>query len=465
MLKRIKYIAAFILIISMIFMMCGCSFRFTSFDNLIRPPKLSGKYQGLQDAFENSVKEKFSLLTPENGEYQSAFVTFDADSDLEEEALVFYSISEQEDTAKFSYFEYENNEWKHVTTQDGLGNAIDKVFVSDINLDGSYEIIIGWRLFSSKTNKAFIAYSVSDNKLTPLSSYPYTYLDVLDVNADGLSDILTLTVDSSVPEHLTASAKVYNYNAQKSLLTVLGQTPLDGNISAYSSVKSETVDDMNLIYIEANKGQNETITEIIYWDDVTNTLVSPLFDVVSQSTILTWRNTPLFAYDIDSDKFLEIPTSLEMAGSSVTTTEALKATATLASDEIASTPVYFTKWVKWRNNKLKPIQYSVVNHTLGYILKIKSSWVGRITVSGLDGQWDFYRWDASDSTMGDLLFSIYAYDRTDAEQKKQFTGYSELISTTEKNYVFLITEEGEKFGMNENTLRENFVIFDFGGLK
>ncbi len=463
--KRIKSCVALLMIVSLIFTMCGCSFRFSSFDNLIRPPKLSGKYQGLQDAFDAAVKEEFSLLTPENGEYQSAFVTFDVDSDLEEEALVFYTVKEQEDIAKFCYFEYKENEWVYVSTQNGLGNAIDKVIISDINLDGFFEIIIGWNLFSSKTNKAFVAYSVDNNKFTPLSSFNYTYLDVLDVNGDGLSDILTLSVDSSVPDHLTASAKVYNYNAQKSLLTVMGQAPLDGNISSYSSLKFESVDDTNLIYIEANKGQAETITELIYWDAETNTLVSPLFDVVSQSTNATWRNINMSAYDIDGDKFLEIPTSVEMAGSSVTTSEALKATATLTSDEIASTPVYFTKWVKWRNGKLKPVQYSVVNNTLGYVLNIKSSWVGRITVSGLDGQWDFYRWGASDSSVGDLLFSIYAYSRSDAEQKKQFEGYTELVSTTDKTYVCQITEAGKRFGVKEDTLKNNFMILNFGGLK
>ncbi len=462
--KAFKVIISVALILSMLFSVSGCSFKFTSFDNLIRPPKLSGKYQGLQDAFDEAVKEEFNLLTPESGEYQSAFITFDVDSDLEEEALVFYSVKEQDDVAKFYYFEYKDDSWVPIATYDGLGNAIDKVIISDINLDGFFEIVIGWNLFSSKTNKAFVAYSV-ENKLTPLSSYSYTYLDVLDVNGDGLNDILTLSVDSSVPEHLTSYARVYNFNSDKSLLKLLGETALDGNISSYSTVHSETVDDKNLIYIEAQKGQSDSITEIIYWNDESNTLVSPLFDVVSQSTISTWRNIPITAYDIDGDKFLEIPTSVEMGGSSVTTSEALKATATLTSDEIASTPVYFTKWVKFRNNKLKPIQYSIVNNTLGYILNIKSSWVGRITVSGIDGQWDFYRWHASDSAVGDLLFSIYAYDKSNAEEKKQFEGYKELYSDTNKTYVYQITDAGARFGVKDDMLISDFSIMNFGGLK
>lgn len=463
--KKLKIIVAMMLIVVILFSTSACSFRFASFDELIRPPKLSGKYQGLQDSFEKTVGAEFSLLTPENGEFQSAFVTFDCDADKEEEALVFYTTKEQPDMAKLSFFDYKDDEWVSVITQDGLGNTIDKVMISDINLDGFSEIIIGWNLFSSKTNKAFVAYSVENGKFSAISSYPYTYFDILDVNGDGLNDVLTLTVDSSVPEHLAAYARVYNYDAQKTSLTALGEAALDGNISSYSSVLSETVEDTNLIYIEANKGQSESITEIVYWDDNTNTLISPLFDVVSQSTVSTWRNSQLTAYDIDGDNYLEIPTSVEMIGSAVIVNDSMKAAATLSAEDIVQNPVYFTKWVKFRNNSLKPVQYSIINDTLGYMLNIKSSWVGRITVSGIDGQWDYYRWDTSRGSIGDLLFSIYAYDKNDTEQKKQFAGYKELTSDLNKTFVYQITDAGKRFGVKDSTLETNFIISDFGGVK
>lgn len=463
--KKFKMLLAISLVIVLLFSTSACSFRFSNFEELIRPPKLSGKYQGLQDSFEKTVGVDFTLLTPENGEFQSAFVTFDCDSDNEEEALVFFTTKAQPDVAQLFYFEYGDEEWVPVSTQNGLGNSIDKIIFTDINRDGFFEIVIGWNLFSSKTNKAYVAYSVKNNKLIALGSYPYTYFDVLDVNGDGLDDILTLTVDSSVPELLTATARVYNYDSQSTSIVAFGETYLDGNIASYSSVMLETVEDTNLIYIEANKGQNGTITEIIYWDDLTNTLVSPLFDVVSQSTKLTWRNIKVTAFDVDGDKYLEIPTSVEMPGSAVMFSDTIKNSAIVSAEDIVQTPVYFTKWVKFRNNRLKPVQYSIINETLGYMLNIKSSWVGRITVSGIDGQWDYYRWDSSRGSIGDLLFSIYAYDKSDAEQKKQFAGYKELTSSASKTYVYQITDAGTRFGVKENTLETNFIISDFGGVK
>ena len=241
-----------------------------------------------------------------------------------------------------------------------------------------------------------------------------------------------------------------------------GETAMDGGISSYSSVSVETVQDTNIIYIESNKGLNESVTEVIYWDDDRNKLVSPLFDIATQSTYQTWRNMKLSVYDVDSDGFLEIPTSVDMPGSVVTNTDTSNSSSTITSDNQPATKMYFTKWVKFRNDKLTPVQYSIVNTTLKYMLKIKSTWVGKITVLGNDGQWDFYRWNASRGVVGDLLFSIYAYDNSDNESKDKYVGYQVLKTTSSKTYVSQISNAGLDFGISNEWLESNFILTDFG---
>ena len=464
-LKKLRVLTALLLVFAMITSFSGCSFRLTSFDNLMRPPKLIGKYQGLQDAFESAIKEKFSLLTPENGDHRSSFVIVDVDKDGMEEAFVFYVLTDTPEIAKVSFFRYTEDKWNYVATQDGLGNTVDKVIISDLDNDDKSEVLIGWYLFSSKSNRAFSEYLVSQDKFSQIASYQYTHFDVVDVNGDGCRDVITLTVDASIQDKLTASAKVYNLNQNSKALSLYGETAMDGNISAYSSVTMETVQNTNYIYVESSKGLNESITEVIYWDAETNKLVSPLFDIASQSTILTWRNMSLSVYDVDADKLLEIPTSVEMPGSAVTTSDVLNSSSTLTSDNNPATKMYFTKWVKYRKGKLIPVQYSIVNKLLGYMLNIKSSWVGRITVCGNDGQWDYYRWNASKGEIGDLLFSVYAYNNADEQEAKKFTGYEILKTTSTKTYVYRITDEGEQFGINDDWLVKSFILSDFGGLR
>ena len=459
---KIRKVISVFLALSVLISFSGCSLEFSSFENLMRPPKLIGKYQGLQDAFEETVNDPFTLITPENGDLQSSFLTVDVDADGDEEAIVMYALNDNPEIAKVSYFEYSDEEWNHITTLDGLGGSVDKVIVDDFNNDGLSEVLIGWLLYSSKTNRAFSEYSLDSDSFTQVATYPYTHFDVVDANGDGYSDVLALTVESSVPDKLTATARIYNFDQQSKCLSLYGETAMDGGISSYSSVSVETVQDTNIIYIESNKGLNESVTEVIYWDDDSNKLVSPLFDIATQSTYQTWRNMKLSVYDVDSDGFLEIPTSVDMPGSVVTNTDTSNSSSTITSDNQPATKMYFTKWVKFRNDKLTPVQYSIVNTTLKYMLKIKSTWVGKITVLGNDGQWDFYRWNASRGVVGDLLFSIYAYDNSDNESKDKYVGYQVLKTTSTKTYVSQISNAGLDFGISNEWLESNFILTDFG---
>ena len=139
--KRLKCFLAFSCIIAILVSFSGCSFRFSSFDNLLRPPKLSGEYQSLQDSFEKLVDKDYSLSTPENGLYRSAFIVNDFDMDKDEEAIVFYTEKKNPDLVKIYYFEYKNNAFVPVNSYDGLGSSVDEVKLADLNHDGKSEMM------------------------------------------------------------------------------------------------------------------------------------------------------------------------------------------------------------------------------------------------------------------------------------------------------------------------------------
>lgn len=121
--KKFRIFTAFILLFAFVFSFSGCSFRLTSIENLIRPPRLSGEYQGLQDAFEKSVKTPVSLKAPENGSYQSAVVTFDADKNGAEEAIIFYTADDKKsDTVTFSMFKFDEKGMVSGRRLRGLGH-------------------------------------------------------------------------------------------------------------------------------------------------------------------------------------------------------------------------------------------------------------------------------------------------------------------------------------------------------
>lgn len=464
--KRIKAFVALALIVSLIVSMSGCNFRFSSFDNLLRPPKLSGKYQVLQDSFEKLVDKDYCFLTPENGSYRSAFIVNDFDLDGDEEAIVFYTEKKNQDLVKVYYFEYKENDWAPVGSYDGLGSSIDEVKLADLNQDGKTEIIIGWNLFSSKTNKMFAVYDISGGSFKLVFSSSYSSMSIFDVNGDGIEDIFAMCVDSSVAEQNLATATAYSYDVKSGTLYSISSVRTDGNISSYAEIKTEKIDDCKLIYIEAYKGDNDMITEIVYWDDETNSLVAPLFDVATQTTTATLRHSRLFCCDIDSDGYLEIPVSVDMPGSSIVDSSMPALSQSVSEGEVSLTKsLYYTKWVKLRDGKLRAVKYSVIDESSGYYLAVPSSWVGRITVLGNDGQWDYYHWNSYENKLGSLLFSIYYYDKNNAEAEKSYKALKFLTSYSSTNYVYAITDEGYNFGIDDETIKDNFNATVLGGMQ
>jgi len=452
--KIFQRITALSVIIGILVSFSGCSFKFSSFDTLIRPPKLSGKYQGLQDSFEKKVKN-FSLITPENGLYQSAFVPYDINADGEEEAFVFYKTEETNDIVNMYYFIFKNNEWIPVCNSEGFGNSVDLISFCDLNGDKKSEIVVGWTLFSSKTNKVFSVYSQNNESLIQLSNYPYSSLKIVDINGNGIDDIFTLSVTSTVENETTASAKAYSYDKKSNTMSIIGETKTDSNISSYDNILVENNNGENILYIDSSMGDNGMFTDVIYWDDNLNSLVSPLFDSTTQSTRATWRSSKISCSDINGDSLIEIPASVEMKGSSVNNSSESN------TDTVAV--LYFTKWFRFSNDELTPLCYSVINEDYQYLLEIKSSWVGRITIVSSDGQWDFYRYDSYADTIGDLLFSIYVYDKSSTTISEKYKSFKILKSTSNLNYSCSITNEGTAFGVSETELENNFRIFNIGG--
>ncbi|MCQ2483827.1 MAG: hypothetical protein MJ168_00685 [Clostridia bacterium] len=453
--KHFRAVIALILVVSICFSFAGCSFRFSSFDSLLRPPRAVGKYQDLQEAFEKVVSKDYVLCSPENGEYKSAFLTFDCDSDGDEDAIVFYSLKSEPDLARLWYFKYEDEKWIPVSSVDGAGSSVNTVLFSDINLDGSYEIIVGWSLLSGKTNKSFVTYMISGEKIISLAPYPYNYICLLDANGDGREDIFTMSIDSSSAELVAGYARVYNYNANTLTLDVLSETRTDGNVSGYNSVTTEKVGDINYIYVEATKGETDSLTEVLYWDSRKNEnkLVSPLFDSASQTTKATWRNINISCMDIDGDGLLEIPVS-------VTQNEILNNSDYIEQQDENTEIMSFIKWVKFRNNRLNDVQYSIVNHKLGYVLKIPSSWVERIIIKNTKGNIEAYRWLSGQNKTGDLLFSIVHYDRSQSENN--YSNYKTIGVNGDTNYVYRITDAGNKFGVKDKMFEKDFIMKDFG---
>ncbi len=443
---KIKIFALIMSVVMIALFFSGCSLSLKAPETLMSPPKLAGDYQALQDVFETEVGSNAALIAPVNGEHKSAFIVDDFDSDSKEEAMVFYSVKETEETVSVGIFQSDNEEWKYLKSVNGLGSSIDAVIIEDMNGDGIKEIIIGWNL--STYNKQVSVYEPDlsmPNAFNSLGSYQYNLLEMIDMDSDGNKELFFVNLDNTgiVP---SATANVFEISENKRGIQELSTINIDGNVSGYNEI---IIGKDGYIYVDAFKNEHDMITEIIRWNDDAKSLEAPLFDSETQSTTATWRNHRISVSDIDNDGTLEIPVGVEIKGSTQ-----------VKSGVLQEGSIYYVKWCSFSRNKLKAEKYCLYNTEEGYSLDIPSSWVGKITITSLDSQWYFYRWNQSASEhMGDLLFTVVSH----ATDTPALDGYSRLTEYDNKAYEYLITAAGKSFGVKDDHFKNGFSVSHTGG--
>lgn len=442
---RTKIAVLLILTLSVMLVMSGCSLSIKSPEKLMAPPKLTGDYQALQDTFQNTVNGDVDFVTPVSGEHKSAFIIDDFNSDGKEDAIVFYSSKEGEKTVSVGVFVKDSdNEWNYVKKVTGAGDSVDCVIIEDLNRDGIKEITVGWNIFT--LSKQFTIYEFGSKSVKDtfyeLGSSQYSLVSLADIDSNGTKELFFVYLDTTntVP---AATACVAALDAEGKF-AIMGKTAVDGNISGYSAIYSDSVGGKTVMLIDAFKNEHDMITEVITWNSENGRLIAPLFDIETQTTTATWRNMRRSVEDIDGDGHYEIPVGIEIVGSTY-----------VVNGELQEESVYYTLWSEFNGSRLKAQKYVVYNDEESYSLEIPSSWVGKITVNKLDTQLYFFRWNAlSSEHMGNQLFSLVSH----ATGAAGINGYSKLADYEGKAYEYNITPEGDAFGIKDKNIKDGFSV-------
>ncbi|MCC8016869.1 MAG: hypothetical protein LIO43_05895, partial [Clostridiales bacterium] len=180
---------------------------------------------------------------------------------------------------------------------------------SDLSGDGIPEIIVLWDVISNSKSHVLSVYS-QKNENGEFSLFQIgkninmnNYIPV-DIDENGVNEMLVFTVDSG--DSVSASAVLYSFNENS--CEVLGSTKLDGHISFYKNIISESKNGRVYIYADAVKANgNQMLTEIIHWSDYYNTIVSPFYSYSTGITKNTTRSVMLSCRDINGDGLIELP--------------------------------------------------------------------------------------------------------------------------------------------------------------
>ena len=398
---KLKKVIALLLCAVSIFMCSGCSLNFLSVESLMSPPSQSGKKGEVEKAFKKLMTDKnIQLKTPQSGDYQTAFILFDIDSDGQEEALVFYSDSSVDTSVRMAFLECVNETWMISADVKGSGSVIYDVSFSDMDNNGVYEILVGWSLFDAKTSKILSIYGVSVGEkgiftLDALGNEYYSSKAITDFNGDDNDDLVLVYLDDT-GEVQKSYFRCFSLSESNEIVK-FSDVKLDSRISSVSKIQFDIVrSDGNVCkraFVDCIKTDALMFTEMLYWDTENLKTVRYIKNPVSE----TPRSSKIFCRDIDGDGLLEIPSNTTLLGDEKFLTV-----------KIADTNYTFTmlEWLNSYEDKSEGSIRTVFNPIDSYLFRVTRPDVVTVYYDTLEQALKFCLWDSKKKLIKDELLSI-----------------------------------------------------------
>lgn len=408
-----KYFKLFVIVVAVAVLFSGCSFRLaSSVDELITPVSPQGDDADVQNALSAYSNGGFTLKTPEAGGYTTAFSFFDIDGDSQDESVVFYESAKSLGKTNMAVIDKSDDKWYVAYNLENENSDVYSLDFSDVNGDGVTELIVLWNYISDSTSHVLSVYTQNMNgeySLTEMSdALTVNNYIVVDIDEDGTQELMTFAINSGDDVSSTATLYSFDENSRKTL----GTTKLDGHITGYESIISESKNGKVYIYADAVKSNgSEMLTEIILWSDYYGTVISPYYSYSTGFTKNTSRSVMLCCCDINDDGLIEVPLDYE-------------------TDNLPD-GVFAAEWNQYENSVMKTVAYSLAVDKDGYQLLLSKDQLDEIKVG--------YKQENSELILTDskekLVLSIKCVPKSQTGSNAQTDGYSEIFEKS--GYVYL----------------------------
>lgn len=313
-----KYIKVFLCIVLIVALFSGCSFRLaSSVNDLISAVAPFGENADVKSALDSFLSNGYSLKNPSSGEYITSYNFYDLDGDEKEEAVAFYEPNDNLGTIRMAIIKEYSGKWEVVSDISGYGDDAYRLDFADLNNDGKDEIIVCWNNISNSNSHLFVVYNLKfeDKKfevkqINKDEIYLNNYV-IVDFNQTGNNDILMFEINSGTK----TSAKAELYSLNDNNLRLKGETKLDSRVISYRNINVEKAEGDIRVYADAIGSNGNSIrTEVIYWSNMYDSIVSPFYSYSTGRTSGTSRGCLVNSCDINEDERIEIPTDTTVKG-------------------------------------------------------------------------------------------------------------------------------------------------------
>lgn len=348
--------------------LCGCSMS-VSVETLLSPPTLSKDQDEIYRELEKSVGRNIKLKYPRGGDYRSAFVIRDIDSEPGEEALVFYEgsdIRSGESALRLKFFDKRNGKWESAFDLACPGNEIDSVMFADLGGIESAKtggptglrIILSYTLLN-QTEKTVSVLKYEDGAPSELLSSPCSCLEVTDLNRDGKNELVIVTANK---EQKTAAALMYA-DEDGDGMRLVSSTSLSGGASEYLRVTKGSVNEGTpALFFDYSMGGGQSGTDVLYCYG--NGLFSPANNTHKIIRRVNDYTAEVYSFDINDDDIIEVPATEPLPG---------------YENSPANGQLCAVRWYNVKSDSFVESAYGYYSGKFGFSLMFPERWTGTVT--------------------------------------------------------------------------------------
>lgn len=433
--------------------LCGCSMS-VSIENLLSPPKLSEEQEEIYRELEKSVGRNIKLKYPRSGDYRSAFVIRDIDSEPGEEALVFYEgsdIRSGESALRLKFLDKRNGKWEAAFDLACPGNEIDSVVFADLGGADSAKnggpsglrIILSFTLLN-QTEKAISVLRYEDGTPTELLSSTYSCMEVTDLNNDGQNELVIVSANK---EQKTAAALMYADGEDE--MKLISSTSLSGGASEYLRVtKGNIAESTPALFIDYSMGGGQSGTDVLYCYG--NGLYCPTDAAETISRQVNDYMAEVYSFDINRDGIVEIPATEPLPGY-----ETASANGKLCA----------VRWYTVRSDSFVENAYGYYSGKYRFSLLFPERWIGAVTAVAdyNSNSIIFIAYDPETglkATADNEIMRIFTVEKSDAEG---VSAAEDMLILGESDDLLFCYVENEncksgELALSESELDSGFVI-------
>ena len=295
-------------------LLAGCSMpgEQVQVEELLRAPKLSGDYGGVQTALNDWLGESAQLKYPMQGDLLSPFLLQDLDGDGRQDAAVLYTTAQSSNVCIAILQKDDADIWHVRQNVEGLADTVESVGLAQLQPGDATQLVVGYT--AAQGDHYLAVYSYTDGVLSTILEQQYQQYLVEDITGGGNQDLILMSTleDGGVQIELLTVDKEGSF--QQVAVMGLSANRFAGCASVAAGVGA---DGRHYLVLDGWTGisGNNLASVLLRFDEDTQQMVPA--DQISTEKLYTasLRNVPsLVSQDLDGDGIVEIPTQPDEAG-------------------------------------------------------------------------------------------------------------------------------------------------------